>query len=619
MASVTTFDSTKEALSDILRDIREGKLQLPDFQRGWVWADDGIKSLLASVSQSFPIGAVMMLQSGGEVRFQPRLIEGVTTTGPRPNPDRLLLDGQQRLTSLFQALCLDRPVETLDAKGKKIRRWYYIDMAKAINPGIDREEAMLSLPEDRVLRSNFGRTIDHDYSTREAEYEAGIFPLRYALDPNDWEEGFREYFDHDREKSRFFQTFENAIINAFRHYQLPIISLRKETPKQAVCLVFERVNSGGVKLTAFELLTATFAAENFNLREDWFGDAKKGVVGRERTLKVGDGLGVLENIDNTQFLQGVALLHTLERRRIAEEQKTAEPPAVLCTRQAILDLPVAAYQKWKDPLVEGFKKAARFLSMQKIFAARDLPYQTQLVPLAACLTLLGNEWEKDAVRRRLARWFWCGVFGEKYGSAIESRFAKDILEVPRWAAAGDGPEPSTVQESSFSPDRLYSLRIRLSAAYKGVHALLMRDGGLDLRTGEPIEHNVFWQEQIDIHHIFPKAWCIKNGVPREDYDSIVNKTAISRRTNIIIGGNAPSTYLARVEREAGIASDRMDTILASHAIDPATLRKDDFQKFFQARFEALLQRIEAATGKSIPRDVAEDEDAEYDLGEEAAE
>src|SRR5947207_9516444 len=103
MHSITMFDSTPEALLDLLRSIREGKTQLPDFQRGWVWDDEHIRSLLASVSMSYPIGAVMVLQTGNPaVRFKPRTVEGVVLD-PSPEPERLILDGQQRLTSLFQA------------------------------------------------------------------------------------------------------------------------------------------------------------------------------------------------------------------------------------------------------------------------------------------------------------------------------------------------------------------------------------------------------------------------------------------------------------------------------------------------------------------------------------
>ena len=98
---MNTFDSTKEFLSTLLDEIRSGRIQLPDFQRSWVWDDDHIRSLLASVGRSFPIGAVMLLETGGQTHFQPRLVQGVSfTVVDQPEPERLILDGQQRLTSL---------------------------------------------------------------------------------------------------------------------------------------------------------------------------------------------------------------------------------------------------------------------------------------------------------------------------------------------------------------------------------------------------------------------------------------------------------------------------------------------------------------------------------------
>jgi uncharacterized protein with ParB-like and HNH nuclease domain len=87
MHSITMFDSTRESLQDLLRSIRDGRTQLPDFQRGWVWDDEHIRSLLASVSMSYPIGAVMMLQTGNPaVRFQPHAVEGGPPRMCSPNP-----------------------------------------------------------------------------------------------------------------------------------------------------------------------------------------------------------------------------------------------------------------------------------------------------------------------------------------------------------------------------------------------------------------------------------------------------------------------------------------------------------------------------------------------------
>ena len=110
---MTTFDITKTTLNDLLEEIKKGKIQLPDFQRGWIWDDNHIRDLLVSIAHSFPIGAVMLLEVGGDVRFETRIVEGLDNRVPNGQaPETLILDGQQRLTTLTQALFLKEPVHT---------------------------------------------------------------------------------------------------------------------------------------------------------------------------------------------------------------------------------------------------------------------------------------------------------------------------------------------------------------------------------------------------------------------------------------------------------------------------------------------------------------------------
>ena len=129
----------------------------------------------------------------------------------------------------------------------------------------------------------------------------------------------------------------------------------------------------------------------------------------------------------------------------------------------------------------------------------------------------------------------------------------------------------------------------------------MRDGSLDFRKGQPLEEQTVSEENIDIHHIFPRSWCQKpaNSIPAGFFNSIVNKTAIDAKTNRIVGGNEPSRYLPRLERIGEMTSDRMDEILETHRIPVLELRGDDFYGFFEARSERLLQSIESAMGKGI--------------------
>lgn len=376
-----------------------------------------------------------------------------------------------------------------------------------------------------------------------------------------------------------------------QQYQVPLILLRKETPKEAVCQVFEKVNTGGVSLTVFELLTATYAADDFNLREDWMARVK-----RLRQQRV---LGTVENDD---FLQTVTLLttHATRAQSLAEGIASEHAPGISCKRKEILRLSLDDYRHWADAATGGFEKAGKFLYGQKFFAARDLPYRTQLIPLAAIFALLQERAETDGVRSKIAQWYWCGVFGELYGSATETRFARDLPDVLTWLDGG--VEPSTIADANFAPARLLTLRTRNSAAYKGLYALLLRDGGLDFRTGEPVDVQMYFDDRIDIHHIFPQDWCKRYAVDPKRCDSIVNKTPLSAKTNRILGGNPPSVYIPRIQRSAGIDDTRMEQILCSHVIAPESLGNDNFEKFFQTRETALLTRIEQAMGKPIARE-----------------
>lgn len=590
MQYITTFDSSSESLQDMLRSAGSGKTQLPDFQRGWVWDDQHVRSLLASISQSYPVGALMLLRMGGEVRFKLRPIEGVHLAGPVA-AERLILDGQQRITSLYQALLLKAPVRTRDSRGTEIERWYYIDIARALDPQADREDAIVGIPRERVVR-NFRNEVIADYSTTEHECAAELLPVSLVFDTTGLSNWQMHYLQQDParmpERLQRWNRMVQEIIQPFQQYLLPVIVLRPETPKEAVCQVFEKVNTGGVSLSVFELLTATYAADDYALRDDW--DAR---------VRYWKPYPLLRGVENTDYLQAITLLATYHRRQAAlrNGQVPSAAPGVSCKRKDVLRLTLDDYRAWADRAARGFAKAAQLLHGQKIFGARDLPYRTQLVPLAAIYAVLGEEAEAAGAAAMLRRWYWSGVFGELYGSATESRFALDVPQVVEWVR--NGPEPLTVQDALFSPARLRSMRTRNSAAYKGLSALLLRAGGADFRTGQPVQDQLYFDEKVDIHHIFPQAWCRSHDIEPARCDSVVNKTPLAARTNRIIGGNAPSAYLPRMQQQASLGAVELDRILGTHLIDPVALRDDDFGAFFSAREQALLARIAAAMGKEI--------------------
>ncbi|MGH7134866.1 MAG: GmrSD restriction endonuclease domain-containing protein, partial [Pirellulales bacterium] len=544
----STFQTNPYDLDKLLENCHHGVIQLPDFQRSWVWDEDRIKSLIASISRAFPVGALMSLDTGGPVNFKPRPIEGAPPEARQFSPQSLLLDGQQRMTSLYQVTLRGKVVETVTPKNKKVKRWFYIDIRKAMDPSTDREESVIGVPEDRIIRGRLGRDVILDLSSPEKEYNNLMYPVCQVFDWDNWQDGFDKQWRGDQHEGMrdTFRAFKRQVLENFKYYRVPVIALDRSTSKEAVCVVFEKVNTGGKPLDAFELVTAMYAASGHELRKDWYGnDSNQGRHRRfiETMRPAGQDSGIIANVANTDFLQAISLFYTRERRRAAESagKQGKELPAVSGNRAALLNLPLEEYKRYEKQLEQGFVQAAKFLHMLHIYRTYDLPYQSQIIALAAILADIGDAWEHEANRANLVCWYWNGVFGELYGSAVETRIARDFVEVPAWLKGG--PEPSTVSETMFRADRLKTMRMRISAAYKGVNALLMKEGAQDFRSGQKFDHTVFFGENVDIHHIFPQAWCKKEKISPHVYDSIINKTPLSYKTNRIIGGVSPSEYL----------------------------------------------------------------------------
>lgn len=578
-------------LGEYLSWTRSGDIQLPDFQRGYKWEDERIRQLLVTVLRRHPMGAVMLLKAGNtNVRFKPRAIEGVTLADAT-EPKFLLLDGQQRLTSLTQAFSGDGAVATKDSRGKLLDRRYMVHIPTALADVNRVDEAVISIPVEGIIRTNFGKDIALDLSTPDKQREYRYFPLHLLY--GDYMSWILELDDRDLGKQ-----FHEMYIKPAATYDIPAIVLDEDTDKAAVATVFEKVNIGGLPLNVFELLTAVFAGDadhyaksgdDFRLNDDW-----------NETQHRWSDYPVLATVENTDFLQAVTML-TTRKRHLADASE--RPPAISAKREDVLKLTLNDYLEWREPLREAFIWASTFLADRHIFTSRDVPYAKQLVPLAALRVVLGKDADLIGVRDRLVRWYWCGVLGELYGSAIETRFARDIEMVPSWALDHNEPTPRTVQDTSFTESRLHSLRTRNAAAYKGIAALILGGGAQDWMEGKALDKVQYVDLAVDIHHIFPQKWCKEFDISDEQRESIVNKTTISARTNRTIGGAAPSSYVGVIETRAQISADRLDELVSTHLVPAESLRTDDFQQFFRTRRESLCALVESAIGKSVQRDI----------------
>ena len=203
---------------------------------------------------------------------------------------------------------------------------------------MDRFDAILSIPEDKYIRSDFGRKLELDLTTREKEFEHGMVPMNILLDMRfpTWRNDYMRHYNMDPDRVNVIMEFEQAIWMRFQQFKIPVIQLLSGTPKEAVCQVFEKVNTGGVALTVFELMTATFAAEDFQLREDW--------EKRQEKLHAND---VLTSVGGTEFLQAITLLARYKQLR-------HEKRAVSVKRRDVLNLSLEEYRANADEVQQGF-------------------------------------------------------------------------------------------------------------------------------------------------------------------------------------------------------------------------------------------------------------------------
>lgn len=588
-------------LSQLLAEVKSGSMQLPEFQRDWTWDDNRIRGIIASLSQGYPMGAIMRLQYGNpDIQFKYRTITGVK--GVSVKPEHLILDGQQRLTSIYQATSSKEPVSTKTEKGKAIKRYYYLSMEKCLDDDEDRFDAVLSIPEDRKIKENFDRDVKLDLSTREYEYENKLFPVNIVFDSN----AVMFLFAGDCVcLSRLLVQI--ACIETNRCQEGSLINPIEQVCSQRVtetanCIstlhpVFSQVKvscgiSCGNKLKHRERNTASIDV----LKHLAHCLSRRGLVQcNHRQLIPGNCIQHIR-------LETLELVHCFRLHSVVRH--VAHEPV------DVLGLPYESYIANRDAVLSGFKIAKEFLLRdQCVFRQRDLPYTTQLIPLAAICAVLGkSKCNEPNTIKSLSRWYWCGILGEMYGGANETRYAYDIEDMVE-EVNGRPNAMHTINSAVFSSTRLLTLQTRLSAAYKGIMALLYKEKCRDFMNNTTIDIVNSMLESPDIHHIFPEAYCEKMGIKRERYNSIINKTPILPATNRSIGGNAPSEYLGAILKKVdGLTENELQARVESHFINYAELKADDFNGYFIDRAKSLLNLIEKAMNKPVT-----DRDAENTL------
>ncbi|MDR7329183.1 GmrSD restriction endonuclease domain-containing protein [Corynebacterium guangdongense] len=588
------FTTPSYSLPDLFSRINHGELQLPDFQRAYLWNSDRIRSLLVTVLRGYPIGSLLALDTrNADMRFKPRPISGAPETGQ--NPGLLLLDGQQRVTSLYHCFQGGGHVDTVDFRNKKITRRFYVDVSRAVQKEVLPQEAVFAVDENGVVSSHFGPRVDGSLSDREVAVAARVIPVDALLTS----EGSSMLFDMAAqatpEEMEEIKLFNARVATPLNAYDVPMIRLARETAQAGVGSIFAQANAVGLQMDVFDLLTAVFGIEDpdFDLDADW-----------ARTESILRQYPALDEIDKTSFLTAVSLL------------VTAPGGHAVGQREDIINLKLADYQSVVSRLRAGFRAAAEFLAQRCILSVEQVPYSAQIVPLAVILALLDESPESLGAERatdRLNRWFWSGVFGELYGSAaVIIRAGRDVDEVVPWILREDAPEPQTLHDATFAESRFFSIDEH-SGVWHGIYALLMARGARDWRTGRVFDRWTYSDLDPSFERVFPRQWCADNGVEQVLADSVLNRTPMGKRTEVVLDGFDPSRYLTRVRSKSLMEDDEFDSVIASHEITPELLFRADARGFFEDRLQRMIGMVEHAMAKPVLRDV---EGSDYTSGVE---
>lgn len=544
--SGSRFETDKRDLLFLLDLIENRELALPDFQRSFVWDPLATRELLVSIIRFFPAGNLLFLQGGSAV-FLPRAVEGAPMLkGSRPST--LILDGQQRLSSLYQAF-----------KGVGTHR-FFVDVA-ALMAGDDIDGAVKAFSENRAT----------PWATIEGQARSLMLPLSRVRQYSYWRD---EVLDHriddepeDRRRLRsYLNAVETAVIAPIRAYQFPVTTLSERTPTEAVCTIFETLNRTGIKLSVFELICARAFAEGHRLRERWQQSLTEHAVLKEF------------GIDPYYLLQAIAL-------RVGKKPQ----------RGIVAALEVSTLVDHWDAAARGMAEGLRMLRDEcGVLTARWLPYAPMLPTLAAAWRDVdeANGPAAGARRLKLQRWFWASSFEGEYDNAPNSRAEADIPQLHAWLCGG--PPPRVVAQFEFDPATLVNVTVRQRGLYRATMALLMRRQPLDFFQAVPLTRAVIETNAVDDHHVFPVAYLKEHAAHWPD--TVLNHTLIDQSTNVRIGKKAPSVYLAQMENELGTS---LAKILESHGLPlghDGPLWRDDYDAFLHWRIDHINQELCTAVG-----------------------
>jgi hypothetical protein len=569
-------------VKDIIANVEKDWV-LPNFQRYYDWDKEDVRAFLESIFKDYFVGSLLLwkVEKEPEIAFFP--IEGVENKINKP--EIIILDGQQRITSLYYA------IKSPNLKEDKIKSYFFINFKNFLeNAG------------DILIASNYKYTIKESV-------ELMLFPLYELENHIEWIRTFDDYFDNnnpqlDRRKFKdLVRIMEDRIMN-FQNFLIPNIVLPATMKLHHVVDIFENINTKGKPLDAFDLLIAASSKHDIDLRRLWEESCTKYSTLSRYADKT-------KNKVRMYILQAISLVYN---------------PTSSCKKSDILDLYEQIYTgRGKDAknFENHWQEMAKFVdtAIKELEDLKDgfgvvneeyVPFMPTIPILAALRKEIESRENKHDCNRKIKQWYWSVIFSEAYSSGVDSRLTSDFKELKEWFS--DSTKiPKSIEEArlmmqAFSLKKVNTLS---SAIFRGILSLLALKGSRDLKTGEMVsDRNEYHKD-----HIFPKSKSEIYVSAKKDIDSILNMAWLTKNTNQTKSAKEPKKYFEVFESEYGQSKSSYSQVLESHFVNKIAydfLINNDFDGFVNERNNILVLEIKKIIGWT-EKDQDEEDENELDI------
>lgn len=573
----TLYRDTGYSLIHLIEDIKHGNIALPDIQRPFVWSSAKARDLFDSMYRGYPIGTLMFWETGADV--------GTRQVGGGNNDKvakLLIVDGQQRLTSLF-AVLTGRPVltKTFDEKRVRIAFRPTDETFEVTDAAIEKDPDYIA--DITTLWANGYKSTVREFMTRLGENRSG------ELDHGE-QDFLEERIDRVRD---------------LRDFRFQVIELNANANEEHVADIFVRINSEGVKLNQADFILTLMSVHWEKGRkqlEDFCRDAVDPKVAGpsarnpfidpspDQLLRAAVGLafrrGRLQHVYN--ILRG----KDLETGDISPERRSLQFDEMRRAQDEVTDL-----TNWFEFL--KCMNHAGFRSRRMITSENALIY-------TYILWLIGKRdfrLDLKTLRSVIGRWFFMAHTTGRYTSGPESQIEADLGRVSALDPA-DGEafcaELDRIVRSNFTgdyweislPNRLDTSSARSPVLYAYWAALNLLDAELlfsEVRIRELLDPSVTAPRSIERHHLFPKAHLATQDIKSaRQVNAIANMAFLDWPENATISAGDPLEYWP--EMKAGIDPWRLKRQAYWHAL-PVGWEQLDYPTFLERRRDLIAKVV----------------------------